>query len=170
MTVRMIRALAARGRRRNGTEPATDSTPVTATAPEENARSTRIARAMPVQPPSGTSTGRTSQSAEAARSRVPVADWYRPVPIMASSTATNRYVGTAAARPMNRSPRRFRSPAIRIPASAISSRKPISPGNAAARYCAAADMDTATTRVKSIISDAPTTTPARSPRLEVAIS
>ena len=48
---------------------------------------------------------------------------------------------------MNLSPRRFSSPTSAIPPTATAVWWPTSHGTAAARYCAAAAMDTATTSV-----------------------
>src|SRR4051812_48910320 len=79
------------------------STPVSAAAPEENARSTRNAYATPAKVPSAVSV----KPALSAFISVPVAAWNNPQTTMTRMPRMNPYVGIAKAFPDSRMPRRF---------------------------------------------------------------
>ena len=137
-------ALRARGLRNAGTPLLMASTPVSATAPEANARATRNAPATPTRPCSNPAAGTTSYAALSASGRVP--ERYRTAPTTASSPMMpmKQYTRTAKTRPDSRTPRRLNSVTTSTSATATTVSLPRSAGTTVAPYWAAEEIETAT--------------------------
>ena len=89
------------GRRKALTPFEIDSTPVSAAAPDANARRSTKTPTAPAPAASGCGTWACGQA--------PAAHFETPVPIITKNATTNAYVGTANRIPASRTPRRFAS-------------------------------------------------------------
>src|SRR5262249_50129024 len=116
-----------------------DSTPVSAAAPDANARRTTNTVIAPVPAVIGSGT--------CACGHVPTAHFETPVPIIAKNATMNAYVGTANRIPDSRTPRRFASVRMRTNSSASATLCDASDGAADASATTPAVTDTATVRM-----------------------
>ena len=106
MRNRVVAALRLLGFWNAGTPLEIASTPVSAAQPDENARSSRNAVAMPAIA-SWSGSGMSVNCALSARPRFPVTAWTTPTTPIPTMPRMNAYTGTAKALPDSRTPRRF---------------------------------------------------------------
>jgi hypothetical protein len=126
-----------------GTPLAIASTPVRAVHPDANARSARNTSPSEERP---VSSGLTSQSALSATGASPNNVRNSPQATMPSTPTTNRYVGSANARPDSRTPRRFAAVRKTTNPTAIGTRPEFRAGAAEMMLSTPADTETATVR------------------------
>ena len=137
MIASVAAAFLACGRRNACTPSATASTPVSADAPEENARSTRNSVTA--------ATGSTGRSAVAAV-RHSERHCHSPVTIVMPTMTTKPYVGSAKSAPASFTPRRFAAVTSATSPDAISTLWSASDGAAEVIAIVPAVIETATVR------------------------
>ena len=121
------------------------STPVRAAQPDEKARSSRKAVAMPAMA-SWLGSGMSSNWALSACPRLPVTAWTTPTTPIPTMPRMNAYTGTAKALPDSRTPRRFIAVRKMTRPMATWTSWPRNDGIAVAAFCTPDETETATVR------------------------
>src|SRR4051794_10113807 len=141
---RVVAAFFDLGLRKAGTPLLIASTPVSAAQPDENARSSRNAPAIPAIPDAYGSSATSVKWALSTCPRLPNASLrnaYAAIPRMAIMKA---YVGTANAVPDSRTPRRFADMSSTTATTAMVTSWPWNASMVDAAYCEADEIETAT--------------------------
>ena len=142
---RVVAALRLFGFLKAGTPLEIASTPVRAAQPDEKARSSRKALAIPTMA-SWSGSGISSNCALSAWPRLPVTAWKTPTIPIPTMPRMNAYTGTAKALPDSRTPLRFIAVRKTTSPTATSTSCPRSDGMAVAAFCTPDETETATVR------------------------